>query len=82
MKLYTFQSICIQCHLQLNIFDKLCEILIVFSGRKWNDEFQRLIEQTFDDTEAETLRAKQVRKLSKEFAETASQIGTSKIQTK
>jgi hypothetical protein len=45
------------------------------SSRNWNEEFQQLIEQSYDDTEYELHRTKQLRKLLKEFAETATQIG-------
>lgn len=48
------------------------------TGRNWNEEFQQLIEQSYDDPEYELRRMKQLRKLLKEFAETATKIGIGK----
>jgi hypothetical protein len=55
--------------------EKVPDYIRKITGRNWNEEFQQLIEKAYDDTEYELTRMKQLRKLLKEFAETATQIG-------
>jgi alpha-galactosidase/6-phospho-beta-glucosidase family protein len=57
---------------------KMPEYIKNITGRNWNEEFQQLIEQSYDDTEYELRRMKQLRKLLKEFTETATKIGIGK----
>jgi hypothetical protein len=44
--------------------------------RNWNEEFQRLIEKTYDDPENELARTRELRRLCEEFAQLAKRIGT------
>lgn len=50
-------------------------ILFTFTGRNWNEEFQVLIEKSFNDTENELQRTMELRKLYEEFTAEATRIG-------